>query len=75
MSDMLVGLDKYVDWVLPALQPHTQDIIKPWEVVSLIKVFPHPLQKKLFHLILFEEMWAIDGSRTSGFMESKNLSP
>lgn len=66
MWDMLVGLDKHVDWVLPALRPHTQDIIKPWGKVSLIKVFPHLLQKKLFHLNLFEEIWVIDGSKTLG---------
>lgn len=35
-------------------------------MVSLIKVFPHPLQKKLFHLNLFEEIWAMDGSKTLG---------
>lgn len=66
MWDMLVGLEKYVDYVLPAMQSHAQDIIKPWGMVSLIKVFPHPLQKKLFHLNLFEEIWAIDGSKTLG---------
>lgn len=60
MWDMLVGLDKCVDWVLPATQSHTQDIIKPWGMVSLIKVFPYSLQKKLFHLNLFEEIWVID---------------
>lgn len=35
-------------------------------MVSLIKVFLYPLQKKLFHLNLFEEIWAIDGSKTLG---------
>lgn len=35
---MLVGLNKYVDQLLPALQPHTPDSIKPWGVVSCVKV-------------------------------------
>lgn len=48
MWNMLVGLDRYVDWVVPSLQLHTQDIIKPWGAVSLIKVFPYPLKKNYF---------------------------
>lgn len=48
MWDMLVGLDKYVDWVLPALQPHSQDTIKPWGMVSWIKGnIPTPSSKRI----------------------------
>lgn len=36
--DVPVGLDKYIDWVLPALELCAQDIIKPQGIVSRIKV-------------------------------------
>lgn len=45
---MLFGLDKYINWVLPALQPHTQDFIKSWGIISGIKVnIPIPSSERM----------------------------
>lgn len=66
---MLVGLDKCVGWVLPALQPRTQDTI--WCPGSKW-ILPHPLQKEWLHLDLFEEMWEIDENKTLGLYGIQN---
>lgn len=69
---MLVGLDKYVDWVLPALQPHSQDTIKPWGMVSWIKGnIPTPSSKRIISS-KFEEIWEIDENKTLELYGIKN---